>query len=106
MLMAWEGSDRRDRLPADWPVIQRRILRRDGHRCTVIRSDGRRCRDKATEVDHIKRGDDHADDNLRAICTWHHARKSAREGGQAAAQKRREAANRFRRAEAHPGLLA
>lgn len=86
--MAWEGSDRRQRLPKDWPRIRRRIIRRDGGVCTARYSDGRRCELPGTDVDHIVPGDDHRDENLQLLCPWHHARKSANEGGSAAARTR------------------
>lgn len=73
--------------------------------CQQELPDGTLCLDSATEVDHMQRGDDHSESNLRALCTMHHARKSAGEGGQAAQQKRRETANRFKRSEDHPGLM-
>lgn len=102
----WQGSDRRSRLPPDWESkIRPRILRRDGHRCTARDQDGDRCPERATDVDHVRRGDIHEDWNLVAICTWHHSRKSSREGAQAAARKKAAANRKFRRSETHPGLL-
>lgn len=101
----WRGSDRRSRLPADWEKRRKRVLRRDGYRCTAYLSDGSRCAEPGNEVDHVRPGDDHDDSNLRTLCAWHHARKSAQEGAAAAAAKRRKAAKKFLRTEAHPGLL-
>ncbi|GAB7187166.1 hypothetical protein ATKI12_6997 [Kitasatospora sp. Ki12] len=99
--MAWTTSDRRDRLPADWQRTRRRILCRDGGRCTATFSTGRRCSARATDVDHIIPGDDHTDDNLRALCGWCHAKKSAHEGGTAAGQR---AARQARPTAQHPAL--
>lgn len=82
--MAWMGSTRRSRLPQDWPAIVRRIKRRDGYRCTNVFEVAGRCVSRGTDVDHIIPGDDHSDDNLRLLCRWCHAQKSAREGGTAA----------------------
>ena len=104
-MASWAGSDRRSRLPADWPTIRKRILRRDGHRCTARMDDGRRCKAQATEVDHIRRGDDHRDSNLRSLCSWHHGKKSAQEGAQASWAKKRRIEQKFNREERHPGLL-
>jgi hypothetical protein len=42
----------------------------------------------ATDVDHIVAGDDHEPSNLQALCRFHHARKSAREGASAAIKVR------------------
>ncbi|MEU0674484.1 hypothetical protein ABZ330_16590 [Streptomyces sp. NPDC006172] len=44
-------------------------------------------------------------ENLRSLCTWHHRQKSSREGAAAQAAKRRAIQKRFRRDEAHPGLM-
>lgn len=86
--MAWQGSTRRARLPKDWPRIRRRIIRRDKGACVATYSDGTQCGMPGTDVDHIVPGDDHRDENLQLLCTWHHARKSAHEGGTAAALTR------------------
>ena len=100
--MAWSTSDRKSRLPADWPARRRAVLERCGGRCEVLRKDGSRCRDKATDVDHVNPGDDHGLHNLRGICSWHHARKSAREGVEA----RRELNSiLYRKPETHPGII-
>lgn len=95
--MPWSSSDRRSRLPPDWPRRRARILRRDGYRCQ-LRYDG--CRGIATEVDHIDQDDNHADDKLQAVCAPCHAVKTQREAADARAAIR----DRGRRApEAHPG---
>lgn len=86
---AWEGGRRV--LPADWARIRRRVLERDGHRCTWV-TDGQRCSERATDVDHIGDRDDHDDDNLAGLCSWHHDRKSSAQGNAA----------RVRRTERHP----
>jgi 5-methylcytosine-specific restriction enzyme A len=104
-MSGWANSDRRQRLPDNWPSIVRRIKRRDGNQCREIMPNGVRCPEVGTDVDHVIPGDDHRDSNLRLLCEWHHQRKSSREGGQAAAKKRRKNATKFRRDEAHPGLL-
>nr|WP_232785857.1 HNH endonuclease [Mycobacteroides chelonae] len=54
----------------------------------------------ATEVDHIRRGDDHSTGNLRAACTWCHGRKSSAEG---VSRKRELRALRKRPTDRHPG---
>lgn len=98
--MAWEGSDRAARLPSDWAVRRLRILRRDGYRCQVPLDAGPRCLEPAGEVDHIEHGDNHEPENLRAICRWHHGKKTAAEGNAA-----RRPVSRRRPPEAHPGML-
>lgn len=79
---AWQGSDRRSRLPADWNRRRQRILRRDGHQC---RADHHAptCDGTGTEVDHIEHGDDHSDANLRAIHPDCHRLKTLREAAEA-----------------------
>lgn len=101
----WRGSDRKDRLPADWERIRRRIHRRDGSQCQVRLSTGAFCLSPATDVDHIRRGDDHSEDNLRCICDYHHKAKSSSEGGRAYQAKINRSKAKFRRPEQHPGLL-
>lgn len=104
-MSGWQGSDRRERLPANWPAIRKRILRRDGHRCTARDQDGDRCPEAATDVDHVRRGDIHEDWNLTSLCEWHHDRKSATEGATAAAIQRAARRKKYRRTETHPGFL-
>ena len=104
-MAGWAGSDRRDRLPADWSKIRSRVLKRDGHRCTHTDEDGARCHSRATDVDHIIPGDDHSSSNLRSLCAYHHQKKSGREGGAALAAKKRRNAQKFKRVERHPGLI-
>lgn len=99
--MAWEGSDRKSRLPSDWQLRRIRVLRRDNYRCRAVDSTGKRCDAKANQVDHIIAGDDHSLENLQALCEWHHGRKSSAEGNAA----RRPRATQRRPPEAHPGML-
>lgn len=92
----WAGSDRRDRLPSDWPARRAKVLARDGYRCTEQTPQGR-CVARATDVDHVVRGDDHSLANLTSLCSSHHAAKSAREGVEArqwARQQRKRPAPR------------
>jgi len=84
-----------DAIPG-WGAIQRRILKRDAHRCYV-------CGGEAREVDHVvpvSAGGGHGDDNLRAICSPCHFEKTEQErrAGLAAMPRRR------RPPEQHPGL--
>ncbi|GIG63629.1 hypothetical protein Lfu02_80010 [Longispora fulva] len=96
----WAGSTRAQQLPPDWPRRRARVLVRDGYRCTTITEYDERCTEPADEVDHIRRGSDHSLSNLASICSWHHAKKSAREGATAARFAR---PSRYRPAEPHPG---
>lgn len=101
--MPWTTSDRRERLPSDWPTRRQVVLRRDGWRCVATMRDGDRCTEVATDVDHVRPGDDHSLGNLQALCRWHHGRKSAREGVEARAVRPR--AGRARPVGQHPADL-
>lgn len=96
----WEGSDRKQRLPDNWPALRAERLRLDDHRCTWKLKSGARCPRPATEVDHRVPGDDHRMANLRSLCPHHHGLKSGQEGNQA----RRAARDKGKRPpERHPG---
>lgn len=99
--MGWDTSTRKTELPPDWSVRRVRVLRRDGYRCQAVDSTGVKCGAPANQCDHIERGDNHDEDNLQALCRWHHARKSSQEGVAA----RRPRPRRDRVPEAHPGLV-
>jgi 5-methylcytosine-specific restriction endonuclease McrA len=98
--MAWASSNRKDELPGNWLSIRRRILARDGYACQWAMDSGDACRASANQVDHIEPGSDHRDENLRALCKWHHDRKSAQEG--VAARKPRP--SQRRKPEPHPAF--
>lgn len=99
-----DGSWRSRPLPAGWGAIRRRVLERDGGVCQWIDDSGW-CGLPANQVDHIDRHGDDGLANLQALCEVHHARKSASEGGVAAAESRREIWRRLRKPpERHPGM--
>jgi len=88
-------SRRTKPLPPGWAKTVRRILKRDNHRCY-------RCDALATEVDHIvpaSQGGTDDDNNLAAICTPCHRRKTASE----AVHARHIKYTRRRPQEPHPG---
>lgn len=105
-LSGWVGSNRRERLPADWQVIRRRVLARDGYRCCWV-EQGVRCVERATDVDHVSPGDNDDLTNLQALCGFHHGVKSGRDGGRASARARAARESRGlgsrRPPEGHPG---
>lgn len=94
----WVDSTRRYELPDDWPQRRAYVLSRDNHRCRW-NEDSTTCSERATDVDHIKPGNDHRYENLQALCHDHHAIKSSREGNAA------PRVTRWRSVERHPGLL-
>ena len=75
------------------------MLREAGGRCEM-RVEG--CLGVASEVDHIRAGDDHSRSNLRAVCRRCHALKSSAEGNARSAELRRL---KRRPAERHPGVV-
>ena len=66
----WAGSRRRAELPPNWYTeIRPAILQRDGYQCRAVLADGRRCTERATDVDHIGNRHDHRPANLQALFT-------------------------------------
>lgn len=97
----WAGSERKSRLPLDWPQKVAKVKQRAGGRCEAVRSKtGLRCTVPGSDVDHVTPGDDHRLENLQLLCRWHHNAKSSREGNEAKAQVRQSAR---RSPEKHPG---
>lgn len=97
----WQGSTRRQRLPSNWSVLRKRVLTRDGYRCQWTTDLGV-CGSYATDVDHVINGDDHSENNLRSLCSYHHRIKSAKEGNGSA---RRVRVTIRRPRGKHPGLI-
>src|SRR5699024_1979285 len=102
----WNNSNRRQRLPVDWERRRKRILKRDNWQCRHICDDGTRCPELATEVDHIRPGDDHREPNLRALCEWHHRQKSSREGSEARRALLAKMKAKYASTEKHPAQIA
>lgn len=101
--MAWDSSDRRARLPANWNDLVRQVKERDQNRCTwKLPATGARCPRRGTDVDHRVPGDDHSLRNLQLLCHHHHERKTVREAW-AGRQRRRGSTKRA--PEAHPGAI-
>lgn len=99
--MAWETSDRRERLPDDWKQRVAQVWKRDKGRCTWRLPSGARCPRPGRDVDHRVAGDDHRLSNLQLLCGTHHDRKTQRE----ARFGRTRPKVKKRREEAHPGAL-
>jgi 5-methylcytosine-specific restriction enzyme A len=96
-MSGWSSSTRRQRLPKDWPRLRTAVLERD----PICRLRYPGCTDRATEVDHRHRGDDHSLANLQGVCSSCHKRKTTSESQQA----RGVGPLRRRPAESHPGLI-
>jgi len=99
--MAWETSDRSDRLPPDWKNLVKKVWARDRGRCTWKLRSGARCPRKGADVDHRKNNDDHSLSNLQLLCRHHHDKKTQREAWMG---KQKRSKVRARREERHPGL--
>lgn len=93
----WKGSDRKSRLPSNWPKIRARILARDPT-CKIC---GVR---PSAFCDHIvAKADLNEPSDLQGVCGPCHDQKSSREGNEA--QRANPRPGRARPAEQHPGLL-
>lgn len=101
--MAWNNQGRT--LPSNWSSLRKKVFRRDGDRCTWRNVYGDRCKAPAEECDHIGRNDDHSMSNLRSLCHHHHSLHTAAQSAASRARRRKEVSKKFRRTEAHPGLL-
>ena len=83
----WKGSNRRERLPANWAALVKAVHARSGDRCEFVLPSGARCPRKADGgVDHRIPNDDHSMTNLRDSCQHHHGKKSSAEGNEAQAE--------------------
>jgi len=99
--MAWETSDRRARLPADWNQRVAQVKKRDGNQCTWRLPSGARCPRPGRDVDHRVNDDNHSLRNLQLLCPTHHERKTSREAWAGKARKK----PKKRAPERQPGLL-
>lgn len=99
------ASRRTAPMPKGWERRTRpRILRRDRHKCQWPLAAGGICGEPATDVDHktpAHLGGSDEDDNLWALCRWHHNKKTAAEASAAA----HALPPRARPHEEHPGLI-
>ena len=100
--MTWETSDRRSRLPADWPAIVGRVKLKAQGRCQARLPSGKRCPRVGVDVDHVIPNDDHSLRNLRLLCEHHHDKKSSREGFEARQAFKQ---SKYRPREDHPGTI-
>jgi 5-methylcytosine-specific restriction protein A len=98
--MSWDTSDRRARLPKDWPKRVAATKARAGGRCEGISLQGEprwhdpKCNGVGRECDHERRGDDHSLPNLRWLSSPCHTTKT-----------HLEKPSRNRPAPQHPGVI-
>lgn len=97
--MAWTTSDRRFRLPRNWPELKRKVKHRARGLCEAERHHPD-CDGIGTDCDHVVQGDDHSLTNLQWLSAPCHRAKTNDEN---AARNRANAALRRRPTEQHPG---
>ncbi|WP_136314327.1 HNH endonuclease [Actinomyces procaprae] len=99
--MPWSTSNRRQRLPRNWPQIRAQVLARAHGQCQAI-NHAPGCDGHATDIDHITPGDNHTLNNLQALSAACHLAKTARE---TAARNHARARLRQHPDEKHPGEI-
>lgn len=106
----WDSkSGRTSPLPSYWPSLRKRILKRDNGKCQWPIKDSlgktTKCGYPATDVDHINSATDHSSKNLQSLCGQHHKAKTAKQGGDAFADKSKKIGFRSKTKETHPGII-
>lgn len=94
--MAWSSSDRRQRLPTNWPALVAQVRRRAKGKCEA-KHHAVGCTRVGRDVDHIKQGDDHSLANLQLLSGPCHDVKTRLDNGYTTAVKAPT--------ERHPGRL-
>jgi 5-methylcytosine-specific restriction endonuclease McrA len=78
--MAWTSSDRRQRLPANWPALVAETKRIAKGRCQAL-AHVTGCDGIGTDCDHIEQGDDHSQTNLQWLSRACHKAKTMSDNG-------------------------
>jgi len=99
--MAWSSSNRRARLPRDWPARRAAVRDRAQGACEA-ETHHPHCTGIGAECDHRIANDDHSLTNLQWLSVACHAAKTAAES--ARARESRRAALRLPH-EGHPGAM-
>jgi 5-methylcytosine-specific restriction protein A len=100
-MSGWNGSDRRIRLPENWPQMVKAVKIRDKGRCRwILPKSKKRCPRPGTDVDHVVPGDDHSLKNLQLLCAHHHQVKTTLDNRRAGKARK---ALKHRPSEKHPG---
>lgn len=98
-VMSWTTSDRRKRLPNNWPHLITQTRNRAKGQCQATRHHPK-CDGQGSECDHITPGDNHTLSNLQWLN--HHCHKMKTQA-EVAANNTRRATMRKRPEEKHPG---
>ena len=88
--MAWETSNRKSRLPANWLQLRAEVFATKGRQCHNV-IDGVRCTREGLDIDHIVPSGPDTLENLQPLCRRCHQSKSSSEGWQALNKKKKEA---------------
>ncbi len=99
--MSWSSSDRRSRLPSDWPKRRAKVKARANGACEAKVHEPE-CNGIGSECDHVQPGDDHSLSNLQWLSAPCHKAKTKGESQAGAKQS----ARRRPRDEQHPGVIA
>lgn len=105
------GSRRSAPLPPNWGKIASVVLMRDRYRCRwgELHSDGAepgQCSTRATDADHMGDPNDHDPNMLRALCRYHHDKRTAAQANAARGVAGSDARNPRRRpTRPHPGAM-
>lgn len=99
--MSWYTSDRRSRLPRNWPALVAATKKRAHGKCQA-KQHTKGCNRIGTECDHIISGDDHSMNNLQWLSAECHKTKTQAEAAQ---NNTARAAMRRRPPEPHPGSV-
>lgn len=99
--MAWETSDRKERLPDNWPKIRAMVKARAKGKCEAT-VHARGCGGWGSDADHITAGDNHSLANLQWLSGACHRAKTNHETSQ---RNRERKAARYRPKEQHPGSI-
>lgn len=107
----WAGSDRRARLPVNWPKLRAQVRKRarlsdpyadPGGRCEWMSPVTGRCSSTGTDCDHINRHGPDELHNLQWLCHRHHDQKTQKEALEA---RKAKVARGTRTPERHPGSI-
>lgn len=98
---SWYTSDRRQRLPPDWPRVRAQVRER-AHGLCQAKHHARGCDGWGTDCDHIEAGDDHRLANLQWLSGPCHRAKTARE---TIARNKKNAKLKKHPVEKNPGQL-
>lgn len=96
----WRGSDRKQRLPPNWPTLRRQAKERAGGICEMV-AHGYRCTEVGTDADHIEPSGSDDLSNIQWLCRKHHLQKTGRDSHHLRRKKIKAAKARFEKRFGH-----